>query len=128
MYAITIPVGYRDWRKLSVASPETFSTACASAWQRYREKLSTTSFVANVATNVQFMVKDRKKCVSTGDWAFALFTDGKPDAEEVRSAASPVTRRPEITACSYHPLRTVVAPSGLRSDRQEFAICLGGIF
>src|ERR1700756_3561120 len=67
------------------------------AWQRYREKLSTTSFVANVATNVQFMVKDRKKCVSTGDWAFALFTDGKPDAEEVQSAASPVTRRPEIT-------------------------------
>lgn len=36
------------------------------------------SFVAGDPTNVQFMVKDRKKYASTGGWGFAQFNDGKP--------------------------------------------------
>ena len=36
------------------------------------------SFVAGAATNVQFMVKDSKKYMSTGGWGFAQFNDGKP--------------------------------------------------
>jgi Cytochrome P460 len=37
------------------------------------------SFVAGPPTNVQFMVKDSKKYVSTGGWGFAQFREGKPD-------------------------------------------------
>jgi Cytochrome P460 len=37
------------------------------------------SFVAGSPTNVQFMVKDSKKCAATGGWGFAQFKDGKPD-------------------------------------------------
>jgi hypothetical protein len=29
------------------------------------------------------MVKDSKKCTSTGGWGFAQFTDGNPDSEAV---------------------------------------------
>jgi Cytochrome P460 len=36
------------------------------------------SFVPGPATNVQFMVKDSKKYVTTGGWGFAQFKDGKP--------------------------------------------------
>jgi hypothetical protein len=36
------------------------------------------SYVAGSPTNVQFMVKDSKKYMSTGGWAFAQFNDGKP--------------------------------------------------
>jgi hypothetical protein len=36
------------------------------------------SFVAGSTTNVQFMVKDSKRCSATGGWGFAQFTDGKP--------------------------------------------------
>ncbi len=36
------------------------------------------SFVAGLATNVQFMVKDSKKYAATGGWGFAQFKDGKP--------------------------------------------------
>jgi hypothetical protein len=36
------------------------------------------SFVPGAATNVQFMVKDSKKYVTTGGWGFAQFKDGKP--------------------------------------------------
>jgi hypothetical protein len=35
------------------------------------------SFVAGPPTNVQFMVKDSKKYMSTGGWGFAQFNDGK---------------------------------------------------
>ncbi|MGO9683661.1 MAG: cytochrome P460 family protein [Beijerinckiaceae bacterium] len=44
------------------------------------------SFVAGPPTNVQFMVKDSKKYMSTGGWGFAQFNDGKPAAEVVPSA------------------------------------------
>src|SRR5262245_11142082 len=46
-------------------------------------RLLSGSFVAGAPTNVQFMVKDAKKYVSTGGWGFAQFTDGKPDGEAV---------------------------------------------
>ena len=36
------------------------------------------SFIAGAPTNVQFMVKDSTKYVSTGGWGFAQFNDGKP--------------------------------------------------
>jgi hypothetical protein len=39
------------------------------------------SFVPGAATNIQFMVKDSKKYVSTGGWGFAHFKDGKPGDE-----------------------------------------------
>ena len=37
------------------------------------------SYVAGEPINVQLMVKDSKKYVSTGGWGFAQFKDGKPD-------------------------------------------------
>ena len=36
------------------------------------------SFVAGPPTNVQFMVKDSKKYMSTGGWGFGQFNDGNP--------------------------------------------------
>jgi len=47
------------------------------------QKLLDESFVAGLATNVQFMVKDSKRYASTGGWGFAQFTNGKPDGEAV---------------------------------------------
>jgi hypothetical protein len=47
------------------------------------ESLPAESFVAGLATNVQFMVKDSKKYAVTGGWGFAQFTNGKPDGEAV---------------------------------------------
>jgi hypothetical protein len=46
-------------------------------------KLLAEFFVAGPAVNVQFMIKDSRKYASTGGWAFAQFTDGKPDSEGV---------------------------------------------
>jgi hypothetical protein len=40
------------------------------------------SFVPGPATNVQFMVKDTRKYVSTGGWGFGQFEDGKPTRDE----------------------------------------------
>jgi Cytochrome P460 len=40
------------------------------------------SFVAGPPTNVQFMVKDTKKYISTGGWGFDQFEDGKPTSDE----------------------------------------------
>ena len=37
------------------------------------------SLVAGSPTNVQFMVKDSTRYVSTGGWGFAQFKYGKPD-------------------------------------------------
>jgi hypothetical protein len=54
------------------------------------------SFVAGSPTNVQFMVKDSKKYMSTGGWGFAQFNDGKPvDAavQECFSCHVPVKAR-----------------------------------
>jgi len=47
------------------------------------EKLLAVSTVPGPPTNVQIMVKDRKKYASTGGWGFAQFTNGKPDDETV---------------------------------------------
>jgi len=47
------------------------------------------SFVAGSATNVQFMVKDSKKYAATGDWGFAQFKDGKPDATAALKSCFP---------------------------------------
>jgi Cytochrome P460 len=47
------------------------------------QKLLSQSFVAGSAINVQFMVKDSKKCASTDGWGFAQFDDGKPADEAV---------------------------------------------
>ena len=46
------------------------------------------SFVAGPPTNVQFMVKDSKKYMSTGGWGFAQFNDGKPDDVAVQECFS----------------------------------------
>ncbi len=43
------------------------------------------SFVAGPPTNVQFMVKDSNKYMSTGGWGFAQFNDGKPDDVAVQA-------------------------------------------
>jgi hypothetical protein len=54
------------------------------------------SFVAGPPTNVQFMVKDSKKYVSTDGWGFAQFNDGKPAdvaAQECFSCHVPVKAR-----------------------------------
>ena len=47
------------------------------------------SFVAGPPTNVQFMVKDSKKYVSTGGWGFAHFNDGKLADEAVLKTCYP---------------------------------------
>jgi hypothetical protein len=47
------------------------------------QKLIDESFVAGPAINLQLMVKDSRKYVSTGGWGFAQFTNGKPDGEAV---------------------------------------------
>jgi hypothetical protein len=52
------------------------------------EKLLASSFVAGPPTNVQLMVKDSEKYASTGGWGFAQFTNGKPDAEVVKTCFS----------------------------------------
>jgi hypothetical protein len=36
------------------------------------------SFVPGSGVNMQFMVKDAKKCAATGGWGFGDFTNGKP--------------------------------------------------
>ena len=41
------------------------------------------SFVAGVATSVQFMIKDSRKYAATGGWGFAEFIDGKLADEAV---------------------------------------------
>ena len=46
------------------------------------------SFVAGLPTNVQFMVKDSDKYMSTGGWGFAQFNDGKPDDVVVQACFS----------------------------------------
>jgi hypothetical protein len=43
------------------------------------------SFVAGIATNVQFMVKDSTKYASTGGWGFAQFNEGHPIDEKTLS-------------------------------------------
>jgi hypothetical protein len=47
------------------------------------------SFVAGSPTNVQFMVKDSKKYVTTGGWGFAQFKDGKPADEALHKTCFP---------------------------------------
>jgi hypothetical protein len=47
------------------------------------------SFVPGSATNVQFMVKDSKKYVTTGGWGFAQFKDGKPADEALLKTCFP---------------------------------------
>jgi hypothetical protein len=39
------------------------------------------SFVAGPPSNVQLMVKDSRKYLTTGGWGFGQFKDGKPDGE-----------------------------------------------
>jgi hypothetical protein len=54
------------------------------------------SFVAGPPTNVQFMVKDSKKYISTGGWGYAQFNDGKPanvTAQACFSCHEPVKAR-----------------------------------
>jgi len=53
------------------------------------QKLLTESFVAGLATNVQFMTKDSKRYTSTSGWGFAQFTNGKPDGEAVHKTCFP---------------------------------------
>jgi hypothetical protein len=48
------------------------------------------SFVPGSPTNIQFMVKDSKKYVSTGGWGFGHFNnDGKPGAEALLKTCFP---------------------------------------
>jgi hypothetical protein len=47
------------------------------------------SFVAGPGTNIQFMVKDSKKYVTTGGWGFAHFKDGKPGDEAFMNTCFP---------------------------------------
>ena len=47
------------------------------------------SFVAGLATNVQFMVKDSKEYAATGGWGFAQFKDGKPADEALLKTCFP---------------------------------------
>ena len=47
------------------------------------------SFVAGSPTNVQLMVKDSGKYVSTGGWGFAQFKDGKPADEALHKTCAP---------------------------------------
>jgi hypothetical protein len=47
------------------------------------------SSVAQSAENVQFMVKDSKKCAETGGWGFADFKNGKPDNEDLHKTCFP---------------------------------------
>jgi hypothetical protein len=47
------------------------------------------SFVAGVAKNVQFIVKDSKKYAATGGWGFAQFNDGKPADEALLKTCFP---------------------------------------
>jgi len=46
-------------------------------------KLLAESVVAGPALNVQLMIKDSKRYAATGGWAFAQFTNGKPDSGAV---------------------------------------------
>jgi hypothetical protein len=47
------------------------------------------SFIAESATNVQFVVKDSRKYASTGGWGFAQFKDGEPADEAVHKTCFP---------------------------------------
>jgi hypothetical protein len=47
------------------------------------------SFVAGAPINIQFMVKDSVKYVTTGGWGFAQFKDGKPADETVLKTCFP---------------------------------------
>jgi cytochrome P460 len=47
------------------------------------------SFVAGAPINIQFMVKDSVKYVTTGGWGFAQFKDGNPADEAVLKTCFP---------------------------------------
>ena len=79
------------------------------------------SFVPGPPTNVQFMVKDSKKYMSTGGWGFAQFNDGKPADVAVQDCFSchvPVGRNIDARrdACPRSAQRHIDAGHG---------VCLG---
>jgi len=111
IFAGKLPVGYRDWKLISVAHEEgnlndlravlgnditiqayrqgqlpfpDGAIIARLAWKYVPSEENnkvfgrTQSFVAGPPTNVQFMVKDKKRYGSMGGWGFAQFNDGKP--------------------------------------------------
>ena len=119
----TIPVGYRDWKLISVAHEEANLNSFAAvlgndvAIKAYRDGTlpfpdgaiiaalhyrfvpseennkafgQNQSFVAGDPTNVQFMVKDSKKYVSSHGWGFGHFNqDGTPGGSALLDTCSP---------------------------------------
>jgi hypothetical protein len=47
------------------------------------------SVLAGSAVNVQFMVKDSKKCAASGGWGYADFTNGKPGDQALHEKCFP---------------------------------------
>jgi hypothetical protein len=46
--------------------------------------------------NVPFMAKDSKNYAATGDWGFAVFTNGKPGIEALHERDFPASRLQKI--------------------------------
>ena len=96
IYAIMIPAGFRDWKRISVAHDIAANAHRASklplpdgaiiarlAWQYTPSEENNNvfgnpqSFVAGQPTNVQFSVKDSKKFASSKGWGYAQFNEGQ---------------------------------------------------
>jgi hypothetical protein len=58
------------------------------------------SFIAEAATNIQFMVKESKKYSATGGCGLGHFNDGKPTDEALMNSCFSVVIRPKLATLS----------------------------
>jgi hypothetical protein len=82
------------------------------AWKHVPSPEADGPFIRGHPTTVQIMVKDSRKCTSTGGWGFGRFIDGKPVDEASTKPASPAMRPKRAFNNEYWPARYFVDEQG----------------